>query len=735
MLILAVTFITTGAMADVKISGKVVDNKEKPVKGANVYLDNSIDGATTDSLGQFSFTTSEKGPQSLVATEISHETMGMPLVINGDTSGIVLRMMVSKTHDLDVVTITAGSFDANDRNKTVLKPLDIVTTAGSGADVVKAMQYLPGTQQAGTENGLFVRGGDASEAAVIIDGMTVQNAFFSGAPGVATRSRFGPFSFQGVSFSSGGYSARYGQALSGVLELNSVDIADKSTINLGASFAGVYGSGTKKWKKSSLDVGGSYNNLTPFYKLAATNFKFYDVPVGGSGNARYVWTPNKHGILKASANFTFNKIGVGVPNPFAAGNDTGNIFYGMPDTINFQTRDNNFYSNISYKQMFKNKYTLFTAASVSMNKTDNSFGGLPMNQEDFRDQFRIEGKDFVNARMNLLVGAELQAFGIRKTFGSFVQEFTETQTAAYAELEWTPIYWLAVKPGVRYENSILLGTNKIAPRIAFALRTTSHSQASLAGGMFYQNPDNMYLLAGKRPDMQLATHYIANWQWSRNDRTLRLEGYYKDYSQLVREMYSSVFFDPNRYRMITGATTVNNSGNGYAQGFELFWRDKKTFKNTDYWISYSYIDTRRLYQNFPYKATPGFIANHNLSLVGKYFVTKWNTNFSATYSYSSGYPYYNVNTPLTAASFLKDHTKAFNNVALTVAYLHSFGKWFTVFYVSIDNVLNTHNIYGYRYGTDAATGQITQSPIVPALYRTVFAGVNMSLTQFSKDEL
>ena len=264
------------ALAQYKISGTVIDEKEHPVRGASVSLDNTLDGATTDSMGHFFFTTSEKGNQTIVATEISHETAGQPLVINGNITDILIRMHSIKSHQLEMVVITAGSFDAsNDRTKTVLKPLDIVTTAGANADVVKAIETLPGTQQTGTENGLFVRGGDASEAAILVDEMVVQNAFFSGPPGVATRSRFGAFQYQGVSFSSGGYSARYGQALSGVLELTTTDMPDKSNVNLGINMAGVYASGTKKWKNAALDFGGNYNNLTPFYGLATTNFNFY----------------------------------------------------------------------------------------------------------------------------------------------------------------------------------------------------------------------------------------------------------------------------------------------------------------------------------------------------------------------------------------------------------------------------------------------------------------------------
>ena len=37
---------------------------------------------------------------------------------------------------------------------------------------------------------------------------------------------------------------------------------------------------------------------------------------------------------------------------------------------------------------------------------------------------------------------------------------------------------------------------------------------------------------------------------------------------------------------------IDNSGFGDAKGIEFFWRDKKTIKNLDYWISYCYINTK-----------------------------------------------------------------------------------------------------------------------------------------------
>ncbi len=735
-IILPFLFAAAISNAQYKISGTVVNEKDKPLKGVSVYLDNTIDGGTTDSLGIFRFTTSEKGNQTIVASEISHENAGLPIVINGDMSGIVLKMKSNKAHNLDAVVITAGSFDAtNDKSKTVLRPLDIVTTAGANADIVKAIETLPGTQQTGADNGLFVRGGDANEAAILVDGIVVQNAFLSGPPGVATRSRFGAFQFSGVSFSSGGYSARYGQALSGVLELTSNDLPDKSTINLGANMAGLYASGTKKWKNSSFDFGGGYNNTTPFFGLATTNFKFYKVPVGGNGNMRYAWKPNKDGILKVGLNCMNSTSGITIPNPFAgipdsfATNTAIKDLSKEGDNLNFVTKDQYYFGTASYRQMWKAKYSLFTAASYSLDQTNNTFGDKPINEQDHRAQFRIEGKDYFTSRMNLLLGTDVQSFGIdKKSFGIFNQNFTETIIAAYTELEWTPVNRIAFRPGLRYEHSALLNVDKVAPRMSMAIMTGSHSQVSLASGIFYQDADNSYLMAGlkQKPGMQEAIHYIANWQYTNDDRTLRLEGYYKNYANLIREVYNG--YDPTTYRIITNNTIVNNSGHGYAQGLELFWRDKKTVKNLDYWISYSYINTKRLYANYPVEATPTFIADHNLNIVSKYFVDKLHTSFSATYSFASGRPSYE---PVT---FLSSRTPAFNNLAVSAAYLHSFGKWFTVFYLSIDNITNQHNVFGYRYSY-SMNGAVNKTPILPALYRSIFFGVNMSLTQFKKDEL
>ena len=86
-------------------------------------------------------------------------------------------------NELNAVVITAGAFEASDEKKnTILKPLDIVTTAGADGDIYGALETLPGASKVGNDDGLYVRGGSDYETKTVIDGMTVNNPYYSTQP-------------------------------------------------------------------------------------------------------------------------------------------------------------------------------------------------------------------------------------------------------------------------------------------------------------------------------------------------------------------------------------------------------------------------------------------------------------------------------------------------------------------------------------------------------------------------
>lgn len=55
------------------ISGKIQDIKNKPAVGISISLRNTYDGTTSDSLGNYSFTTDEKGIHVLQATSTGYK--------------------------------------------------------------------------------------------------------------------------------------------------------------------------------------------------------------------------------------------------------------------------------------------------------------------------------------------------------------------------------------------------------------------------------------------------------------------------------------------------------------------------------------------------------------------------------------------------------------------------------------------------------------------------------------
>ncbi len=210
-------------------------------------------------------------------------------------------ILKEEPNELKAVVVSAGTFEASDTKRaTVLNPIDIVTTASANADITAAIRTLPGTQQIGENEGLFVRGGTAQESKAFIDGTMVNNFYLSTVPDIAQRGRFNPFIFKGTVFSSGGYSALYGQALSSVLILESVDIPDRSSASLGISTVGLSGGLQKlnKAKSASWGIGYSYTNLLPYFKVVKQKPDYFRVPQFHNIETNFRMKTSKTGMLK-----------------------------------------------------------------------------------------------------------------------------------------------------------------------------------------------------------------------------------------------------------------------------------------------------------------------------------------------------------------------------------------------------------------------------------------------------
>ncbi|MFC4633096.1 carboxypeptidase-like regulatory domain-containing protein [Dokdonia ponticola] len=682
------------------VTGTVTDSKGIPIEGANVYLDGTYDGASSGVDGTFSFTTSETGDQVLIVTFLSYESYSYFGPVSS-MKDLPIKMK-EDVNSLNTVVISAGSFEASDNSKiSVLKPLDVVTTASALGDFVGALQTLPGTTTVAEDGRLFVRGGDAGETQIFIDGIRVFTPYTPTTNNIPTRGRYSPFLFDGITFSTGGYSAEYGEALSSVLLLNTIDEPDQNKTDISVMSVGGGVGLTRKWEKSSLSVSTSYINLAP-YIAAYPDRNDWSKPFEAlSGEAVYRYR-TRDGLFKLYTAF-----------------DTSNFELNQEDInlgegVDFALKNSNLYVNTSYTGVLSDTWSIQTGGSYTFANTNVGVITNDIKSTENSAHFKVKLKKRFSNRLKLSMGAEQFITDFNEDFtGVFDTEtFEDTYgydsaiSALFTEADVIFSKKLALKAGLRGSYSDLASQMTVSPRISLAYKTGAKSQLSLAYGDFYQNPTNDFLKFSQALEAQKTQHYILNYQYNNNGRIFRAEAYRKSYDRLVT--FDTAF--------ATTQSTFANTGDGYAQGLDVFWRDNTSIKNMDYWVSYSFLDTERQYLNFPEQARPSFANTHNFSAVVKYFITDWKSQVGFSYQYGSGRTYTNPNTP----GFLQEETKSFNSMSLNWAYLISQQK---ILYLSVNNVLAFKNVNGFQYSdTPNANGTFDRRALTPAADQFFFVG-------------
>lgn len=711
LLLLTITILsTTATFAQTKIKGMVKLKSGEAIPFANVQIADSYDGASADENGAFEFETFEEGDKNLQVTMVGFLPFQKQISLNG-TALILELILKEEINALNAVVVTAGTFEASDSKKMVmLKPLDIVTTAGGNADITAVMQLLPGANRVGESEGLFVRGGSANETKTVIDGMIVQNPFFSSTPDVPQRGRFNPFMFKGTAFSTGGYSAQYGQALSSVLLLDTQDkIGNNSNWNLNAHMAGLSGSYTHKgWLTANI----GYSNLSPLLSIVKTNIDFEEVPQGLGGSITINENLGERSVVKAYITYTDNKSALKLPSY-----DVEN------STYIFRNRNKNLFSNASFKTLSEDgKWGLKTGFSYSNNNDQLKIADNAADRTDERTQGRLVGQYYFgnNKSSTLTIGGEFHHIKVGNVYNQFDLKMTDNYSAVFAESEFYLTSKLAVRAGLRAEHSSVIAKGSMAPRLSLAYKVGQFAQFSFAAGRFYQNPEKEYLYLNKSLDFELADHLILNYQIIKNNRTFRLEGFYKNYKQLVTE--DIVGFDPNPYRFPIGQT--QNEGFGYAKGFDVFFRDQKSIKNADVWLTYSFLDTERKFRNYPVQVQPCFASKHNMSVVYKHWLPNWGLNVGATFTHTSGRPFYRYNDSFEAIRL----TPNFQNMSLMLSKIKQVKNHFLVLYASLDNVFARQNVFGYRFSADGKESYEVKPPV----YRTLFMGISWSIGELDR---
>jgi len=683
--------ISLSAGAQQRISGSITDRKGNPVAFANVYLDGSYEGCTTDTTGAFTLSTTLTGKQVVLASFIGFET-GM-MEVDLDTLRRPLAITLNEAvSELNEVTITAGVFSASDEKKSAtLSSYDIASTASAMGDIYGAYATMPGSQKVGEEGMLFVRGGESYETLTYMDGMLVQSPYFSSMPDVPTRGRFSPLLFSETLFSTGGYSAEYGHALSSIVDLstNGLETEDKASVAL--MTVGANASWAKRWEKSSLAVTGLYANSTLSHLIFKQNVDWTKAPVLGDGMLMFRQQVGENGLLKSFASFNSMSMGMNYDN-FEGG------------TMDDMKLDNlNFYTNTTYSDQLAEKWLIRTGVAYSRDSEKINYVGTPVTTVNTGASVKLTFTNLTSENFKTRFGGDFNRFWYSQTITSdstFLMEMADKLPSLFVETEWKISKKLALRTGIRAEYSSLLNESALLPRISAAYKSGTYSQFSFAWGLYRQKPENEYLRFAPQLSPEKADHYILNFQYRKHRRTFRVEGYLKYYDKLVK------FSSP--YSPL--ATDYNNDGHGSAQGIDLFWRDSESLRGSDYWISYSFLNTSRDYQDYPESVVPSFASAHNLSVVYKRFFERLKILGGITYSFASGRPYNDPNSPV----FMDGRTKAYNDISLNLTYLTTLFSKDCIIHLNITNLLGFENVFGYTYaGTPDENGTYASQAIVP----------------------
>ncbi len=724
--------------AQTSISGIVLDKSHHPVSYASVYIDGTADGTSTDSLGQFKFTTSAKGRQVLNVFCVGFEKYTRQINTDSPITGLTIEIQVDQT-SLGEVVISAGSFEANDKTKGAnMTPIDVVTTAGNNGDIANALKSLPGTQQIGEQEGLFVRGGAGDETKQYVDGTVLKSPNFPSVPGLMQPAYLSPFLFKGINFSSGGYSALYGDGMSGALILESVDLPDQSSSIIGGSpIVGTAGfQHLTDNKKCSYGINTRYVNYNAYSQVIPQKPDFFKGPeyITVDGNFR-IKTSNT-GMLKFYVNTSYNN--TGMINPAV---DSSNL------KTSFQSQGINIYDVLSYREALAETWKVdlgltfnysneqYTNKLLNENNEQVSLPEFPFNtlnnsttvQSDFVN-FKTVFSKYIGNNVTIRFGGEYKYSSDNYKYGDSNTVITDNSTAGFIEGNFKLSSHLAVNVGARVENTSLFNRSNAAPRVSLAYRFDNAGQINIAYGKFYQVPEygtiyssiiqnegvitntGNFLNQFKYLNYSSATHYIINYTKKVNERFFRVEGYYKQYDDLVRTY-----------------PYLNNGGTGYARGVELFWKDKKTFKNIDYWITYTYLETKREYLDYPSLLQPIFSTPHTASLVVKRYFEKLNISFNAAYYFATGRPYYDIRTNSASGQpeiYAQGSTIAYNGLNVSIAYMASLfkkkrNKDFSIIFFSINNVFGNEQVFGYNYSYDG----LNKVPITLPAPRTFFIGL------------
>ena len=248
------------------IAGRVTTRADSgapaPAAGASVSVVGSTLGATTGADGRFRLEGVLAGPRTVRVRLPGYRTVERALRLS---SGDTIHLDVTLVRDAQLLSPISTDARSVDLEMFESKPNVATIALGKAAmagipslgepDVVRVVQLLPGVSARNDfTTGLNVRGGEADQNLILLDGHPIYSPFHLG----GLFSTFMDATVGGIELMTGAFPARYGGRLSSVLDVRSADDARP----------GVHGSSDISVIGATGRLGGTFNQSRGTWSVA-----------------------------------------------------------------------------------------------------------------------------------------------------------------------------------------------------------------------------------------------------------------------------------------------------------------------------------------------------------------------------------------------------------------------------------------------------------------------------------
>ncbi|HUQ81540.1 MAG TPA: carboxypeptidase-like regulatory domain-containing protein [Gemmatimonadaceae bacterium] len=695
------------------VRGIVEGSDSRPIDAANVFIIETLEGAVTREDGRFAIPTAATGPLTLIVRRLGF-TEQRRIIAESDTASLVFKLAPSGV-SLAAVAVQAGQYTASEERGATLTPLEVVTTPGTAADVNRAIQSLPGVQAGDEGTALFVRGGDFTETRVFLNDAGLLTPVQLQSPSGTFTGTVDPFLLDGIFFSSGGFGARYGDALSGIAALKTQGRPSRSSATVSAGLAALSGSGALKLSPDvSLRFAGNRSNLEPMFRLNGTR-RSYDPPPHGSD-------------LSGSAIVSYRE--TGEVKLFAI-QQTNALAFGVEDASydgNFSVDSHGRLGVATWRDVFGVVSPTVTLAA-SHNESATDFGAFRLANQSDHAQLFAQAEWSAPAGITMRAGGELDRLdasykgsipasgydvkpGARTTV--IASERTGDRTAGFVEADWRPLTQGRLVAGVRTDRSTLTDERTVDPRLSAAWVAALGVTFTAALGVYHQVPDPLYfddsLSAGSALASMRARQRILGAQVGGEARMLRIEAYDKRYEDLAQRTRD--------YGVVTG-------GRGTARGMDVFAKGTGPLGTTGR-LSYSYVSSRRTDPDAGVVTRSAFDVTHTMTAVAERSMFG-GLRASVAYRFATGRPF----TPVSGATYdaqqrvfvpsygapMSERLPDFRRLDFSTSYFRQLSPSLqSVVFVSLMNVLDRNNAQRYRYNADYSQRHLVSSLFERSVY-------------------